>query len=64
MAKFCIVRFERDPLGERMLTKTKMTWGDNIRHLYADYWGWGCEVSHMAKRSVAKPVIMEVFYND
>ena len=64
MAKFCVVRFERDPLGERVYAQAKMTWGDKIRPMYKDFWHWASDVNYMARQSVARPVIMEIFYND
>ena len=60
MAAFCLVRFDNDPVSGDLYVQTKMTWGDGIRHLYPDYWGWTSEVKFMAKRSVARPVIMEI----
>ena len=64
MRAFCPIKFEQDPLGDRIYAKVKMTWGHRIRNSYPDWWGWASEVKFMASKSVARPVIMYIIDGD
>ena len=60
MREFCPVRFKIAPFKDTLFVQCKMTWGEGIRNLYPDYWGWTNEVQFMARKSVARPVVMGI----
>lgn len=63
MNNFCLVRFEQDPMSDRIYAQGRMTWGEDIKHLYSDFWHWSQDIPHFMKKSVASPVVYGIISN-
>lgn len=61
MRAFTPVRFVEEPLTQKVHCQMLCTWGDDVRHLYSDFWEWGgASLRYLLKNSIARPVVWEI----